>query len=368
MIFVHLSDAERKELRRVSRQAVGRVALRAHMVLLSDRGLPVSEIANTYDCGCDVVRNWLHRYEMEGIAGLEDEPRSGRPPKDPLARHIVDAQASQPPPCSGHVQSCWTVALLTVFLAVRFRLDLARSTVRRLLKATNWRWARPRLAPASVLRRKRDPEAEKKLAAIEAAAKIVAQGIGHLIYLDECDLHLLPVVRAMWMKGPRVRVPTPGTNAKRAFFGALDAASGTFHWAEHDRKLAVHFVEFLTQLAVTYPGGPIFLVLDNVITHDAKVVRAWLRANPRVRVLWLPKYAAHEANPVERIWGLMKARVAANRLSGSIDELTNTARQFFAELAPHPVHLPQVPVPASEATAGLFTEPSLQVGQLPQAA
>jgi transposase len=338
------------------------------MVLLSDRGLSVPEIANIHECGCDVVRTWLHRYEQEGVAGLEDEPRSGRPAKDALARHIVDAQASQSPPCSGHVQTCWTVALLTVFLDLRFRLDLERSTVRRYLKAMDWRWARPRLAPASLLRCKRDPDTEKKLAAISAAADVVAQGIGQLIYLDECDLHLLPVVRAMWMKRQRVRVPTPGTNAKRAFFGALDAVSGTFHWAEHERKLAIHFVEFLEQLAATYPNGPIFLALDNVITHDAKVVRAWLSSNPRVLILWLPKYAAHDANPVERIWGLMKAKVAANRLSGNINELTDTARRYFAELAPHPVRLDQAPIPVSGATAGLFLELAPRAVQLLQVA
>lgn len=368
MVFVHLSNEQRAELRRVTRQAVGRVALRAQMVLLSDRGLSVPEIANIHECGSDVVRTWLHRYEREGVAGLEDEQRSGRPPKDPLARHIVDAQASQSPRCSGHVQSCWTVALLTVFLGLRFQLNLARSTVRRCLKAANWRWGRPRLAPASVLRRKRDPETEGKLTAIAAAAAVVRQGIGHLVYLDECDLHLLPVVRAMWMKGLRVRVPTPGTNAKRAFFGALDAASGTFHWAEHDRKLAIHFVEFLAQLAATYPDGPIFLVLDNVITHDAKVVRAWLNANPRAHVLWLPKYAAHEANPVEGIWGLMKAKVAANRLSGNIDELTHTARQFFAELAPRPVQLPDMPAQVPEVALRSFIEMAPRTVQLLQAA
>jgi hypothetical protein len=153
--------------------------------------------------------------------------------------------------------------------------------VRRYLKAMDWRWARPRLAPASLLRRKRDTETEEKLAAIAAVSAMIAQGVGHLIYLDECDLHLLPVVRAMWMKGPSVRVPTPGNNAKRAFFGALDAISGAFHWAEHGRKLAIHFVEFLQQLAATYANGPIFLVLDNVITHDAEVVRACLKGEPQ---------------------------------------------------------------------------------------
>src|SRR5690242_21374492 len=124
MIFVKLTEEQRRELERVSRQAVGRVALRAQMVLLSGRGYSVPQIAHIHDCGQDVVRIWLHRYEREGIKGLEDEPKSGRPPKDPLARQIVDAQASQSPACSGHVPSCWTVALLTVFLAVRFRLVL----------------------------------------------------------------------------------------------------------------------------------------------------------------------------------------------------------------------------------------------------
>lgn len=341
MIFVHLTDEQREELHRVSRQAVGRVALRAQMVLLSDRGYSVPAIAEIHHCGCDVVRTWLHRYQEEGVAGLDDEPRSGRPPNDPLARQIVDAQASQSPECSGYVRTCWTVPLLAVFLAVRFGLRLSCSTVRRCLRAMAWRWARPRLAPASVLRRKRDPETGAKLAAIAAAAMAAAQGAAHLLYLDECDLQLLPVVRAMWMKGPRVRVPTPGKNAKHGFFGALDAVSGVFHWIDREHKLAVHFVVFLDRLAAAYPDGPLFLVLDGSPCHTAKVVKAWLAAHPRVHLLWLPKYAAHEANPVERIWGLMKDAVAANRLAGNLGDLVAKAQRFFEQdLLPYPVELP----------------------------
>ena len=153
-----------------------------------------------------------------------------------------------------------------------------------------------------------------------------------MLCLDECELALLPVVRAMWMKGPRMRVPTPGQNVKRAFFGALDARTGALHYAVRPKKLAVHFVAFLEQLAQAYPVGAVVLVLDNVVTHDAKVVRAWL-AQPehvRFRLLWLPKYSAHEHNPIERVWGLLKAAVAANRLAGSIDALVAEAHRFFA--------------------------------------
>src|SRR5207253_8770182 len=157
---------------------VGRVALRAHMVLLSVRGYSVPRIAAIHGGGCGVVRTWLHRYELEGVAGLEDAPRSGRPPKDPLAGRIIDTQASQSPECSGHVQTCWTVGLLTAFLAQRFRLVLSCSSVRRYLHQMDWRWARPRLAPA----RKADPEAPTKEAALAAAQEEAAQGHAHLLY------------------------------------------------------------------------------------------------------------------------------------------------------------------------------------------
>ncbi len=336
MIHMQLTDPQRQELAQVSRQAIGRIALRAHMVLLSDRGYSVPQIAEIHACGQDVVRTWLHRYQRQGVAGLEDEPRSGRLPKDPLAGLIVDAQASQSPPCSGHVQTCWTACLLTAFLVARFHVVLSCSSIRRLLHQMGWRWARPRLAPA----RKPDPEAEAKLAALAAAQREAVQGRGHLLYLDESDVHLLPLIRSMWMKGPRRRVPPPGTNRRRAFFGALDAVSGHWFFVDHERKLAVHFVAFLHQLTVAYPSDPLYLALDNAPTHTAKVVGKWLAAHPRVHILWLPKYAAHEVNPVERIWGLMKAAVAADRLAGSIEELAVAARRFFADLAPHPVKLP----------------------------
>ena len=288
MIYVHLTEDQRDELNFVSRQAIGRVALRAHMVLLSDRGFTVPQIAAIHTCGEDVVRIWLHRYEREGVDGLEDDPRSGRPLKDPLAGPIVDAQASQSPSCSGHVQTCWSVALLAAFLAQRFRLVLSCASVRRWLHQMGWRWARPRLAPA----RKPDPEAEAKRTALAQAQEQARKGLAHLLYLDESDLHLLPLIRSMWMKGPRRRIPTPGTNRRRAFFGALDAKSGHWFSADHERKLAVHFVAFLQHLAAAYPSGTLYLALDHAPTHTAKVVQRWLGANPRVHALWLPKYAA----------------------------------------------------------------------------
>lgn len=336
-----LDAAQRRTLKQVTRRAVGRVALRAQMVLLSSRGYTVPQIAAIFEVGEDVVRTWLHRFRERGPDGLADRPRPGRPPQDRLARQIVDTQMHTSPRSNGLVQACWTAGLLAAFLATRFGLVLATITVRRHLHAAGWRWARPRLdvathAPAG--QRKVDPAAPLKLRLIERALASAAA----VLFLDECDLALLPVVRAMWMKGPRVRVPTPGQNAKRTIFGALDARTGALRYLVRPRKRASDFVAFLEQLAQAYPTGAVVLVLDNVVTHDAKPVRVWL-AQPdhqRFRLLWLPKYAAHEHNPIERCWGLLKDAVTANRLAGSIEALVAEAERFFAEkrfAAPHPL-------------------------------
>ena len=45
------SEDERSELKRINRKEIGRVAMRAHMMLLSDRGLSAFDIADLHGCG-----------------------------------------------------------------------------------------------------------------------------------------------------------------------------------------------------------------------------------------------------------------------------------------------------------------------------
>jgi transposase len=253
MLRTKLTDEQRMELERLRRQAVGRIAGRAHLILLNDQGYHVPEIAQIAGCGRDVVRHWLHRYQQQGIPGLDDDPRSGRPRTHPLADLVVDTQASQSPTCSGHGQTCWSVGLLCALVRRRFGVRLSGASLRRSLHRLGWRWARPRLAPAQ----RPDPDAERKLAALAAAWVQVQAGQGQLLFVDESDLHLLPVVRAMWMKGPRPRIPTPGTNRRRSFFGALDAVRGSWVSTDHERKRAVHFLALLQRLLGLYPRGPL---------------------------------------------------------------------------------------------------------------
>jgi transposase len=56
-----LTAEQRRALVVIRRQAVGRVAMRAQMVLLSAKGYTVGQIAAMFDVGEDRVRHWLRR-------------------------------------------------------------------------------------------------------------------------------------------------------------------------------------------------------------------------------------------------------------------------------------------------------------------
>ena len=77
-----LSETEQKALRELYRQTHNAdVRTRCQMILLSTQEHPISEIADLTLFNEDSVRYWLDRYESQGLSGLEDRPRSGRPPK-----------------------------------------------------------------------------------------------------------------------------------------------------------------------------------------------------------------------------------------------------------------------------------------------
>lgn len=72
-------------------------ARRAHIVLLSGAGMGPTAVAEEVGCSKQTVITWRERYRTQGLAGLRDAPRSGRPATvDPLA--VVVRTLERPAP------------------------------------------------------------------------------------------------------------------------------------------------------------------------------------------------------------------------------------------------------------------------------
>ena len=102
---------------RLTRSPAGRagVAQRARIVLLAADGVSNTAIAEKVGVSRPTVLDWRGRYEREGLAGLDDDPRSGRP-KTIDHRKIVSVTLASPPKKYGVTH--WSSRLLGRHLGI----------------------------------------------------------------------------------------------------------------------------------------------------------------------------------------------------------------------------------------------------------
>lgn len=330
MIYARpLTDEERQELKRMTRQEVGRVSQRALMILLSAKQQTVPEIAVIFDTSEATVRFWIERFNTAGPAGLYDQARSGRPRTVSQAvEPSLITLVQDDPQTEGDLATVWTVAMVTLAV-LKLGITLSTSSVRGTWQRVGVRWGRPRLAMPT----KTDPDKARQPWAI-AKAVVAAGPEAHGLSADESRIQLLPLSRAMWpWVGQPIRVPTPGSNQTRAVFGALTIRTGQWSHLVRERMRKEDFMACLEHLLIVYPTGPIILMVDNSRSHTAGVVTEWLAEHSRLQLFYLPKYCSH-LNPVESIWLRLKDKIAANRLYGSMKILLETVDSFFDEMTP----------------------------------
>ena len=303
-----------------------RVGYRLVMILLSQQDWSATRIAELLGCDPRTVRRWVHRYNTHGTNGLADRPRIGRPR---LGSRRLGARIgrllAQP--------KAWTIPRLYLYLG-RPAMSL-RTLHRRVGEVAAWR--RPRLVA------KGDPDRGPTLAALHQAISDLPEG-AVVLAEDETHINLLPWVRATWISHrTRQQVMTPGKNRRRTIFGAVDLHTGRFFYQVAPKAVSATFTAFLEQLLAAYPAAPqVAVICDNVIIHHSKIVQRWLATHPRMLVLHGARYSPHD-NPVERIWGALKAALANSptlTIAGRLRQVhtffrQRTNQQILATAAPH---------------------------------
>jgi transposase len=319
-----LTADEEDELERMMQQEVGRVAQRAHMILLSSRDYTVQQIEAIHQVTNITVYKWLDRFEANGPAGLYDEEREGRPPKlDAEARQFLADTVEQSPTDLGYNFTRWTLPLLTSHLKQELGVDVSTETVRKALEDLGYCWSRPRrVAPAADKQQQQAVQDEIDARLDEADASET------FVYIDETTVKRLPVLRGMWMRcGHQRHVPALATNTDFVLYGALNPLTGdTFH-ARFDRGISEHTTIFLQQIVDAHCDTSITVIWDRASIHTSRHVEQWLDDHPHVDVILLPPRSP-QMNPVEDIWRHLKNQVAAN-LTRTLDALAQACHRFF---------------------------------------
>lgn len=160
VLRVHpLSDEEIEDLNVLLRRAPSaRVYERTLMMRLSNQGRSVKEIAAIVGRHWKTVSTWIHRYEKEGLEGLKDLSRSGRPPKaTPQYLNLLLREVRKSPMICGYQRTTWTSDILSEHMKRLTGIELKRDRILQLLKKHGISFRRPKLHLVSP-----DPEYEKK--------------------------------------------------------------------------------------------------------------------------------------------------------------------------------------------------------------
>lgn len=131
-----ITKDEKSELALLYRQTKDvRLRERTQIILLaSEQGMSAQEISKIVRRNEQTVRNWIKRFNAEGIEGLNDAPRSGAPPTVTAAyRERLQIVVRQRPRALGEPYSLWTLQRLADFMAEATGIRVSNVTVSRIL-------------------------------------------------------------------------------------------------------------------------------------------------------------------------------------------------------------------------------------------
>lgn len=310
-VDVQMPAADRAELTRWTRTPSLRAGLaqRARIVLLADEGVGTNEIVHRVGVSKPTVIAWKKRYAAEGIAGLDDRPKSGRPPVIDEVE-VVLATLAPPPQTLGVTH--WSSRLLAD------QLGISNVWVARI-------WRKWGLQPwrRETFKFSTDPELDAKVRDVVALYlnppdKAVVLSVDEKSQIQALDrtAPILPMRPGLPEKATHDYV----RHGTTTLFAALEVATGRVTDACYPRHRHEEFLKFLKLVAKAYPRKKLHIVLDNYATHKHPDVQAWLTRNPRITLHFTPTSGSW-LNMVEIFFGIITRQAIRRGTFTSVKDL-----------------------------------------------
>lgn len=137
--FIKLHSRTKKRLIRLQREAATdgayRVSNRIRAVLLNHDERTSGQIAQVLDTSRSRVSEWLKTYEEQGIDGLKEGQRSGRPSHlSELQKIMLCDIVDSGPIAYGLVSGIWTAKIISGVIAEEFNVEYHQGHVWKLLQ------------------------------------------------------------------------------------------------------------------------------------------------------------------------------------------------------------------------------------------
>jgi transposase len=299
---------------------------RARLVLACLEGKEIQQVAREIGSSIPTVSKWRKRFARDGLRGLRDRPRPGKPPVYGAAfRDRVLALLEQTPPAG---LSHWDGSV------VAERLGASVHAVWRVLRREGIYLQRLRTWCVST-----DPEFAAK------AAEVVGLYLNPPLNALVLSVDEKPSIQALQRasgyvetdSGAVVRAmkSTYKRNGTLNLFAALEIASGQVFTQTTEQKKREDFRRFLDGVVTELPADKdIHVILDNYCTHKRN--QDWLaKFEGRIQFHFTPTSASW-LNQVEIWFGLLTRKALRGASFASKDQLRAAIEAFVARTNEHP--------------------------------
>ena len=311
-----LTEEGRRDLEKIVRtpSTPSGLSRRARAVLLMGQGVSGAEVARR--CGYTTVQvsRIRRRVTDEGIPGIFERPRSGRPPVITSRKRAQVVAITLRKPEGGLSQ--WTTR------EVARRTGVSHTTVHRIWKAHDLKPHR-----LETFKFITDPEAEERIHDVVGLYLNPPTNAVVLSFDEKTQ------IQALERTQPLLPV-RPGLSARQthdyrragvtSLYAALEVASGRVIGQCRPKANGAEFLDFLKTLTARFRKKELHVVLDNSSTHTTPAVRQWLDQNPRVHLHFTPKGASW-LNLIEAWFGIL-TRKSIRR--GSFDTVNALVRHI----------------------------------------
>jgi putative transposase len=319
---VSLDERQREQLEAFarSRSLPYGLVMRAKIVLDAADGAQNLEISKALDVSRGTVGKWRERFVRQGIEGLYDEYRSGRP------RSIDDERVAQLVSKTLHSKPKGATQWSSRDMAEQ--TGISKSTVHRVWSAFGLKPHRQETFKLSTdaffIEKLRDivglylnppqnalvlcVDEKSQCQALERSQPLLPMGLGYVeVVTHDYERH--------------------GTTT---LFAALDIANGQVVTDCKPRHRNQEFLAFLKQIEANVPPElDVYLVMDNYGTHKHAKVKAWFARHGRFHPHFIPTYASW-LNQVERWFALITQKAIRRGSFRSVKELIAKIDQFVS--------------------------------------
>lgn len=307
------------------------------------KGMGLKETADLVGMSRHTVNDAWQRYKKRGWKGVAVS-RSGRP--EGSGQLLTEQQqketqrliADKMPDQLKLPYALWSRQAVVALIADRYAVRLAKRTMSLYLK----RWGFTAQKPMHRAFEQRPAEAIKWKQQVYPAIAARAKAEGAEIHWGDQT-----GVRSDDVRGrsfaPRARTPVVRVNMVRHGRSVICSITnkGLMRWMVFKGALNVRlFKRFLSRL-ITGAKRKIFLIVDNLRVHHAKVLKPWLEKHAdRIALFFLPSYSP-EINPVEVANADLKQAITKLAPARGEEQMTKAINSHYKSVQKRPDHVKQ---------------------------